>query len=74
MLIEEKGGWKKMLFNTCFYSESPGNPCFPAKALGDVFTDTKVIPDPEFKSFDLQTLRHQGPESTLDGSPSSQDL
>ena len=51
---EEKAG---LFFNTCFYCESPGNPKFPAKALGELFTNTRVIPDPEFKSFDLKSLR-----------------
>ena len=51
---EEKAG---LFFNTCFYRESPGNPKFPAKALGELFTNTRVIPDPEFKSFDLKSLR-----------------
>jgi hypothetical protein len=46
-----------MFFNSCFYRESRGNPCFPAKALGELFTDAKVISDPEFKSLDLKSLR-----------------
>jgi hypothetical protein len=49
-----------MFFNNCFYRESRGNPCFPAKALGELFKDFKVIPDPEFKSLDLKSLRSRG--------------
>jgi hypothetical protein len=48
---------KNMLSNSCFYRESRGNPCFPAKALGELFASSKVIPDPEFQSFDLAPLR-----------------
>jgi hypothetical protein len=29
---------------------------WPAKALQELFTDCKVIPDPEFKSFNLTSL------------------
>jgi hypothetical protein len=56
---EEKAG---LFFNTSFYRESPGNPSFPAKALGELFTNTRVIPDPEFKSFDLKSLPHYRPD------------
>jgi hypothetical protein len=48
--------FKSMFLNTCFNRESSGNPWFPAKALGELFTDSKVTPEPEFKSFDLKSL------------------
>jgi hypothetical protein len=40
-----------MFFGTFF------NCKWPAKTLQEFFTDDKVIPDPEFKSFDLKSLR-----------------
>jgi hypothetical protein len=51
------GRIKSWLYNDCFYRQSPGNPCFPAKALGELFVDLKVIPDPEFKPIDLKHVR-----------------
>ena len=51
------GRIKSWFYNDCFYRQSPGNPCFPAKALGELFVDLKVIPDPEFKPFDLKYVR-----------------
>jgi hypothetical protein len=54
--------FKNLFFNTCFNRDSPGNPWFPAKALGELFTDSKVIADPDFKSFDLKSLRTTDPD------------
>jgi hypothetical protein len=48
------GRIKSWFYNDCFYRQSPGNPYFPAKALGELFVDLKVIPDPEFKPIDLK--------------------
>jgi hypothetical protein len=45
-----------MFFGTFF------NCKWPAKALQELFTDAKVIPDPEFKSFDLKSLRTRSPD------------
>jgi hypothetical protein len=45
-----------MFFGTLF------NCKWPAKALHDLFTDAKVIPDPEFKSFDPKSLRAKSPD------------
>jgi hypothetical protein len=38
---------------------------WPAKAVTELFTDAKVIPDPEFKSFDLKSLRTASPDEVL---------
>ena len=45
-----------MFFGTYFNCE------WPPKALRELFTYAKVIPDPEFKSFDLKSLRTKGPD------------
>ena len=45
-----------MFFGTFF------NCKWSAKALHELFTDAKVIPDPEFKSFDLKSLRTKSPD------------
>jgi hypothetical protein len=33
-----------------------------AKALQELFASSKVIPEPEFQSFDLRSLRMEGPD------------
>ena len=56
----------KMFFGTFFFGTF-FNCKWPAKALQELFTDAKVIPDPEFKSFDLKSLRTKSPGSSSDG-------
>jgi hypothetical protein len=54
--------FKDMFFNARFNRGSPGNPWFPATALQELFVDVSVIPDPEFKPFDLKFLRAKDPD------------
>jgi hypothetical protein len=51
------GRIKSWFYNDCFYRQSPGNPCFPAKALRELFVDLRVIPDPELNPFDFKYVR-----------------
>jgi hypothetical protein len=36
---------------------------WPAKSLQELFTSAQVIPDPEYKPFDLKSLRTRDPNS-----------
>jgi hypothetical protein len=54
--------FKNMFLNARFNRESPGNPWFPATALKEVFADGSVIPEPDFKTFDLRFLRARDPD------------
>ena len=49
-----------MFFGTYFNCE------WPPKALQDLFTDARAIPDPEFKAFDLKSLRTKSPDKDRD--------
>jgi hypothetical protein len=49
-----------MFFGTDFNCE------WPPKALQDLFTDARAILDPEFKAFDLKSLRTKGPDEDRD--------
>ena len=49
-----------MFFGSCF------NCKWPAKAIQELFTSAQAIPDPEFKSFDLKSLRTRDPDIDQD--------
>ena len=49
-----------MFFGTYFNCE------WPPKALRELFTYARAIPDPEFKAFDLKSLRTKGPDKDRD--------